>query len=84
MNYEDAFAKLTEKLDGWLDQAVLLLPNFLVGLVVVVVFWLVAKLVKKGVGRLLDSTLDFGVVGGEKLSAELRRLPPFAGAASDV
>lgn len=57
MSYEDAFAKLTEKLDGWLDQAVLMLPNFLVGLVVVVVFWLVAKLVKKGVGRLLDTIL---------------------------
>lgn len=57
MNYEDAFGKLTEKLDGWLDQAVLLLPNFLVGLVVVVVFWLLAKLVKKGVGRLLDTVL---------------------------
>ncbi len=57
MSYEDAFAKLTEKLDGWLDQAVLMLPNFLVGLVVVVAFWLLAKLVKKGVGRLLDSIL---------------------------
>jgi small conductance mechanosensitive channel len=57
LSYEDAFAKLTEKLDGWLDQAVLMLPNFLVGLVVVVVFWLVAKLVKKGVGRLLDTIL---------------------------
>lgn len=57
MNFEDAFAKLTDKLDGWLDQAVLLLPNFLVGLVIVIVFWLLAKLVKKGVGRLFDPIL---------------------------
>lgn len=57
MSFEAAFSKLIDKLDSWLEQAVLLLPNFLVGVVVVVVFWLLAKLMKKAADRLLDPIL---------------------------
>jgi small conductance mechanosensitive channel len=57
LSFEAAFSKLIDKLDGWLEQAVLLLPNFLVGVVVVVFFWLLAKLVKKATDRLLEPIL---------------------------
>ncbi len=54
MDFQQAISKVLEKLDGWLEQLVLLLPNLLVALLVVVAFWLVAKLVKKALARLLD------------------------------
>ena len=61
MRFEEALTKLTDKLDGWLEQALLQLPNFLVGLLVVVLFWLAAKLVKKGTGRLLEPLLPTAI-----------------------
>ncbi len=54
MDFQQAISKVLEKLDGWLEQLVLLLPNLLVALLVVVAFWLAAKLVKKALVRLLD------------------------------
>ncbi len=53
MELQQAGSKLIEKLDGWLEQLVLLLPNFLAGLLVVVLFWVAAKLIKKGLTRVL-------------------------------
>ncbi len=53
MDFQQAISKVLEKLDGWLEQLVLLLPNLLVALLVVVAFWLAAKLVKKALVRLL-------------------------------
>ncbi len=57
MEFQQAVSKLLEKLDGWLEQLVLLLPNFFIALLVVVLFWLAAKLAKKALGRALDPIL---------------------------
>lgn len=40
---EDTISKLWDKLDGWLDAIILKLPNFVLALIVVVVFYFIAK-----------------------------------------
>ncbi len=40
-----------ERVDSWLDGAVRLLPNIVVAIVVFIIFWLVARLVKKLIFR---------------------------------
>ncbi len=62
MSFQQALSKLLGKLDGWLEQVVLLLPNLLVGLLVVVAFWLLAKLIKKGLGKALEPVLPSQIV----------------------
>lgn len=43
---DEAWSIIRDKVGGWLDTAVANLPNFLVAIVVVVAFWLLARLVK--------------------------------------
>lgn len=53
MNLVDAWNLLSRKLTGWGRQFVLLLPNLLLAVLVVVVTWLAARLVRNLVARLL-------------------------------
>src|SRR5262245_49719342 len=59
MSFSEAFAKLQTKLQGWLEGVVLIAPNAIAAILVVVVFWLLAKgarrLVSSFVGRLRGS-----------------------------
>jgi small conductance mechanosensitive channel len=55
----DNFQPVFEKLAAWREQAVAMLPNLVVAILVLVLFWLLAKLmrtlVKKGVGRVSEN-----------------------------
>lgn len=42
-----SFNKLSEKFSNWIDQVVMMLPNFVVAVVLVLVFVLIAKLTRK-------------------------------------
>lgn len=42
-SFSEAYNKLQDKLSGWLETAVLHLPNFLVALLILLVFWWLAK-----------------------------------------
>lgn len=53
MNLDDPWNLLARKLAGWGRQFVLLLPNLLLAVLVVVLTWLVARLVRSMVARLL-------------------------------
>jgi small conductance mechanosensitive channel len=50
----DALNSVVDKLEGWIDGAVLLLPNFVVAILIVVVAAFVARLVRTGVRKLLE------------------------------
>ncbi len=53
MNLGNAWNLLARKLAGWMRQLVLLLPNLLLAVLVVVLTWLLARLVRNMVARLL-------------------------------
>jgi small conductance mechanosensitive channel len=53
MNLGNAWTLLSRKLTGWGRQFVLLLPNLLLAVLVVVLTWLLARLVRNMVARLL-------------------------------
>src|SRR5882672_2892669 len=53
MQIEKTWNLLVEKLLGWTRDFILLLPNLGVAVVVLVGFWLAAKLVRSGLVRLL-------------------------------
>jgi len=46
MSLEKALEMLVGKLSGWLQQFILLLPNLAIAVIIVMVFWLLAKLAK--------------------------------------
>ena len=45
--------KLTDKLVSWVDQLILMLPNFILALLILATFILAAKLVKRLSGKAL-------------------------------
>jgi small conductance mechanosensitive channel len=53
VNLGNAWNLLARKLAGWMRQLVLLLPNLLLAVLVVVLTWLLARLVRNMVARLL-------------------------------
>ncbi|NNC82942.1 MAG: mechanosensitive ion channel [Flavobacteriales bacterium] len=55
---QDIGSEIWEKLMGWYETAVLMLPNLAMAIVVLLGFVLVAKLLKKGVHKLLTRTSD--------------------------
>jgi len=58
ISIEEAYGQLIEKLQGWLNAAIEMLPNLLLALVILVVFVMIGKLVRKMVNRLLHKTTD--------------------------
>jgi small conductance mechanosensitive channel len=53
MTLREAVAALTAKLTAWLHEVVVNLPNVLVALLVVALFWFLGRLVRRLLGRLL-------------------------------
>ncbi|MGH8274318.1 MAG: mechanosensitive ion channel family protein, partial [Gammaproteobacteria bacterium] len=53
MNIQNAVADLIGKLEGWGHGLLLLLPNIVLAIVVVVLFWLFAKLIDRLLRKLL-------------------------------
>lgn len=49
----DAVSKLWEKLDGWLDAIILKIPNFIIAVIVLILFYFIARGVSKVVKRLI-------------------------------
>ncbi|HIG75013.1 MAG TPA: mechanosensitive ion channel family protein [Bacteroidetes bacterium] len=54
LSVSDAFGSVVDKLAGWLDALILLLPNFVVAVLIVLVAAVIARFVRKGVRRLLE------------------------------
>lgn len=54
-----ALGLVTDKVENWITTFIEMLPNFLIACLVVVAFWLVAKLIRKlavkGIGKISDS-----------------------------
>jgi small conductance mechanosensitive channel len=52
-SFENAMGKLFEKLQGWLDALILKLPNLVLAVIVIVVFWYLAKVTSRLVRKYL-------------------------------
>jgi small conductance mechanosensitive channel len=53
MNLRAAFDALADKLTGWLREVIVNLPNILVAVAVLVLFWLIGRLLRRGMERVL-------------------------------
>ncbi len=59
MNLSETFGALVDKLQGWLEQLILLLPNLVAAILLVIVTVFVARLVRRGVQGLLGRTSSY-------------------------
>lgn len=57
LSIEDSFTGLWDKLDGWLDAIILKLPNFAVAIFVMIVFYLIARGLRKISHKILFSKI---------------------------
>lgn len=53
MNIEDGYNLILEKLESWLSTTIEMLPNLAVALLVIIIFYVVSKVIKKYSGKLL-------------------------------
>ncbi|MBO6523762.1 MAG: mechanosensitive ion channel family protein [Balneolaceae bacterium] len=64
MEVQEAYKLVTEKLEVWLNTAVEMLPNLAIALLVITLFYVISKVVKKYTGKiLLKTTSNKTVVG---------------------
>lgn len=70
----DAVGMITDKLEGWGESAIRLLPNFGVALLVLLLFWLAARAVASALGQLVESNGYLGVVSDIRLRVTILRL----------
>lgn len=54
----DVYGSLTNKLMNWLETAVAMLPNVVIALLVLIVFFALGQIVRKGVKNMLHKTTD--------------------------
>ncbi len=54
INFTDAFKSIQDKISGWTIDLVTMLPNALVALVIVILFAILSRLVRKGVNKTLS------------------------------
>lgn len=59
MNLSAMFGSLVDKLEGWLEALILLLPNLVVAILIVVATVFVARLVRRGVKSVLNRTSSY-------------------------
>lgn len=57
-SFSKAYEMVSDKVEGWLSTAVKMLPNFLIAVIVVVAFWLLAKGVRKVSRKLMNKFSD--------------------------
>lgn len=62
MNIQETLTKLFQKLSGWVEQFVLMMPNLLIAAIVLVFFWFIAGQVRKLAERLLNKVIKSGEV----------------------
>ena len=58
MDINEAYNLVAGKLETWIDTLIQMLPNLAVALVVLVIFYVLGKLVRNMIGRLLDKVTD--------------------------
>lgn len=54
--FVDVYSTLSEKLMNWLETTIAMLPNLVVALLILIVFFLLGRLVRKGVKHMLEKT----------------------------
>ena len=59
---ETAFLQLSDKLDKWLRDAVLMLPNLGAAILIVLLFWILARVASNVVGRVLRRATSYGEI----------------------
>jgi len=58
ISLEEAYGQLLEKLQGWLNSTIEMLPNIVLAAVILAIFMLIGKLIRRMVNRLLHRTTD--------------------------
>ncbi len=58
LNFSESWAKLLEKMSGWFDQLIIMLPNVLLALIALTVFIVVSRYVRRGSIRVMDRFVD--------------------------
>ena len=53
---DEGINKLSEKLQGWGENTVSMLPNFILAILVLVVFWGFSRWVRKGASRIFSKS----------------------------
>jgi small conductance mechanosensitive channel len=59
MNLTDTFEQLVDKLQGWVEAAILLLPNFVAACIITLIAAFAARLVRRGVRTVLARTSSY-------------------------
>lgn len=79
MDYlDDAYQIITEKIGGWVDQVVSMLPNFVIAVLILIVFFFIARLIATLVSKTLSRlSTNIGVI---KLMVSLTRIIIMTGA----
>ncbi|WP_440999063.1 mechanosensitive ion channel family protein [Fodinibius sp. SL11] len=54
--FVDVYSTLSEKLMNWLETTIAMLPNLVVALLILIVFFVLGRLVRKGVKHMLEKT----------------------------
>lgn len=58
MDINEAYNLVTDKLETWIDTLIQMLPNLAVALIVLIVFYVIGKLIRNAIGRLLERVTD--------------------------
>lgn len=53
---EDSFQKASSKIFEWMDAFIVMLPNLFVGIILIILFYLLARISKKGIYKLIGKT----------------------------
>ncbi|MGM0545301.1 MAG: mechanosensitive ion channel family protein [Bacteroidota bacterium] len=56
--FVDVYSTLTDKLLNWLETTIAMLPNMVVALIVLILFFVLGRLVRKGVKHMLEKTTN--------------------------
>jgi small conductance mechanosensitive channel len=59
---ESAFSQLSDKLDKWVRDGVLLVPNLVAAVLIVLGFWILARIASNMVARLLRRATSYGEI----------------------
>lgn len=58
MEINEAYNLVSDKLETWIDTFIQMLPNLAVAIIVLIVFYVIGKLIRNAIGRLLRKVTD--------------------------
>ena len=64
MNLEEGYKLVTEKLESWLNTAIEMLPNLAAAILVLIVFYFIASIIKKYAGKVLHKVTNNKTIVG--------------------